>query len=107
MNIVELPVATAGVVLCSLIKNNLQVFLCEAMFFMLEYFKTVAFCWMFLEGFYLHNQLVFTVFEAEPHLTPYLMAGYGNFHYCGRLKELVTSMYFFYKLRIYLRHEIL
>lgn len=56
---------------------NTMVFLCEAMFFMLEYFKTVAFCWMFLEGFYLHNQLVFTVFEAEPHLTPYLMAGYG------------------------------
>ncbi|MFH4984003.1 hypothetical protein AB6A40_010712 [Gnathostoma spinigerum] len=47
------------------------------MFFLLEYFKTVAFGWMFLEGFYLHNQLVLTVFSAEPRLTPYLMAGYG------------------------------
>ncbi|CAG9540703.1 unnamed protein product [Cercopithifilaria johnstoni] len=56
---------------------NTTVFLCEAMFFMLEYFKTVAFCWMFLEGFYLHNKLVFTVFAAELRLTRYLIAGYG------------------------------
>ncbi|VDM95544.1 unnamed protein product [Thelazia callipaeda] len=56
---------------------NTMVFLCEAMFFILEYFKTVAFCWMFLEGFYLHNQLVFTVFASEPRLERYLLAGYG------------------------------
>uniref|UniRef100_F1L018 Calcitonin receptor-like protein 1 n=1 Tax=Ascaris suum TaxID=6253 RepID=F1L018_ASCSU len=56
---------------------NTMVFVCEAMFFLLEYFKTVAFGWMFLEGFYLHNQLVFTVFNSEPRLTPYLIAGYG------------------------------
>ncbi|VBB34921.1 unnamed protein product [Acanthocheilonema viteae] len=56
---------------------NTTVFLCEAMFFMLEYFKTVAFCWMFLEGFYLHNKLVFTVFASELRLTRYLIAGYG------------------------------
>uniref|UniRef100_A0A915Q6J1 Calcitonin receptor n=1 Tax=Setaria digitata TaxID=48799 RepID=A0A915Q6J1_9BILA len=56
---------------------NTMVFLCEAMFFMLEYFKTVAFCWMFLEGFYLHNKLVFTVFATELRLRPYLIAGYG------------------------------
>ncbi|PIO73881.1 7 transmembrane receptor [Teladorsagia circumcincta] len=47
------------------------------MYFLLEYFKTVAFGWMFLEGFYLHNQLVLTVFNSEPRLTPYLLAGYG------------------------------
>uniref|UniRef100_A0AAF5PS89 Uncharacterized protein n=2 Tax=Wuchereria bancrofti TaxID=6293 RepID=A0AAF5PS89_WUCBA len=56
---------------------NTMVFLCETMFFMLEYFKTVAFCWMFLEGFYLHNKLVFTVFAAEVRLRRYLITGYG------------------------------
>uniref|UniRef100_A0A0R3RIC0 G_PROTEIN_RECEP_F2_4 domain-containing protein n=1 Tax=Elaeophora elaphi TaxID=1147741 RepID=A0A0R3RIC0_9BILA len=56
---------------------NTMVFLCETMFFMLEYFKTVAFCWMFLEGFYLHNKLVFTVFATELRLRRYLIAGYG------------------------------
>ncbi|VDK59500.1 unnamed protein product [Anisakis simplex] len=56
---------------------NTMVFVCEMMFFLLEYFKTVAFGWMFLEGFYLHNQLVFTVFNSEPRLSPYLIAGYG------------------------------
>lgn len=56
---------------------NTMVFLCETMFFMLEYFKTVAFCWMFLEGFYLHNKLVFTVFASEVRLRRYLITGYG------------------------------
>ncbi|EPB76342.1 7 transmembrane receptor [Ancylostoma ceylanicum] len=56
---------------------NTMPFVCEAMYFLLEYFKTVAFGWMFLEGFYLHNQLVLTVFNSEPRLTPYLIAGYG------------------------------
>ncbi|CAJ0942019.1 unnamed protein product, partial [Mesorhabditis belari] len=56
---------------------NTMVFVCEAMYFLLEYFKSVAFEWMFLEGFYLHNQLVLTVFSAEPRLQPYLIAGYG------------------------------
>ncbi|GMR42224.1 hypothetical protein PMAYCL1PPCAC_12419, partial [Pristionchus mayeri] len=51
--------------------------ICESMFFLLEYFKTVAFGWSFLEGFYLHNQLVLTVFASEPKLMPYLIAGYG------------------------------
>ncbi|KHJ83109.1 7 transmembrane receptor, partial [Oesophagostomum dentatum] len=55
---------------------NTMPFVCEAMYFLLEYFKTVAFGWMFLEGFYLHNQLVLTVFNSEPRLTPYLIAGY-------------------------------
>uniref|UniRef100_A0A7E4VM05 Calcitonin receptor-like protein 1 n=1 Tax=Panagrellus redivivus TaxID=6233 RepID=A0A7E4VM05_PANRE len=56
---------------------NTMVFVCEAMFFALEYFKSVAFWWMFLEGFYLHNQLVLTVFNTDPKLTPYLLMGYG------------------------------
>ena len=32
---------------------------------------------MFLEGVYLHNQLVLRVFNVEPKLAPYLLAGYG------------------------------
>ncbi|CAI4226190.1 unnamed protein product [Auanema sp. JU1783] len=56
---------------------NTMPFVCEFMYFLLEYFKTVAFAWMFLEGFVLHNQLVLTVFKAEPSIKPYAMAGYG------------------------------
>ncbi|KAE9552462.1 hypothetical protein FO519_004314 [Halicephalobus sp. NKZ332] len=56
---------------------NTMVFVCELAFFLLEYFKSVAFWWMFLEGVYLHNQLVLTVFNVEPKLAPYLLAGYG------------------------------
>ncbi|CAD5216639.1 unnamed protein product [Bursaphelenchus okinawaensis] len=56
---------------------NSMVFVCELAYFLLEYFKTVGFWWMFLEGFYLHNQLVLTVFNTEPKLFPYLLAGYG------------------------------
>jgi hypothetical protein len=52
-------------------------YVCEMVYFLLEYFKTVAFWWMFLEGFYLHSQLVSTVFHREPKLLPYLIAGYG------------------------------
>lgn len=47
------------------------------MFFLLEYFKSVAFWWMFLEGFCLHNQLVLKVFSADPTIEPYLFVGYG------------------------------
>jgi hypothetical protein len=56
-----------------------QIVVCESMFFLLEYFKTVAFGWMFLEGFHLHNQLVLTVFSSEPKLFNYMIAGYGEF----------------------------
>uniref|UniRef100_A0A915CQ80 Uncharacterized protein n=1 Tax=Ditylenchus dipsaci TaxID=166011 RepID=A0A915CQ80_9BILA len=56
---------------------NTMVILCELMFFMLEYFKSVAFWWMFLEGLYLHNQLVLAFFNTDPKLWRYLLAGYG------------------------------
>nr|CAD2128567.1 unnamed protein product [Meloidogyne enterolobii] len=56
---------------------NTMVFVCELMFFLLEYFKSVAFWWMFLEGLFLHNQLVLAVFNTTPHLWPYLLTGYG------------------------------
>lgn len=51
--------------------------LCWLSSVLLEYFKCVAFFWMFLEGFYLHNQLVLTVFSAEPKLKSYVIVGYG------------------------------
>uniref|UniRef100_A0A914WE49 Calcitonin receptor-like protein 1 n=1 Tax=Plectus sambesii TaxID=2011161 RepID=A0A914WE49_9BILA len=56
---------------------NTMMVVCESMFFLLEYFKTVAFAWMFLEGFHLHNQLVLTVFSSEPKIFNYMIAGYG------------------------------
>uniref|UniRef100_A0A914H3H7 Uncharacterized protein n=1 Tax=Globodera rostochiensis TaxID=31243 RepID=A0A914H3H7_GLORO len=56
---------------------NTMVFVCELMFFLLEYFKSVAFWWMFLEGLYLHNLLVFAFFTKTPKLWPYLITGYG------------------------------
>ncbi|KAF1761614.1 hypothetical protein GCK72_009870 [Caenorhabditis remanei] len=56
---------------------NTMPIVCEGMFFFLEYFKTVTFCWMFLEGIYLNNQIVFGFFNSEPKLLPYFLAGYG------------------------------
>ncbi|KAL3079030.1 hypothetical protein niasHS_014812 [Heterodera schachtii] len=56
---------------------NTMVFVCELMFFLLEYFKSVAFWWMFLEGLYLHNLLVFAFFNKTPKLWPYLITAYG------------------------------
>jgi hypothetical protein len=60
---------------------NTMEYVCELMFFLLEYFKSVAFWWMFIEGFCLHNQLVLKVFNAEPKIKPYLLVGYGTFEY--------------------------
>uniref|UniRef100_A0A1I7YBB0 Calcitonin receptor-like protein 1 n=1 Tax=Steinernema glaseri TaxID=37863 RepID=A0A1I7YBB0_9BILA len=70
---------------------NTMVVVCETMFFLLEYFKTAAFVWMFLEGFYLHNQLVFSVFGSEPRLRNYILWGYGFplFHTCGWLAAVL------------------
>ncbi|KAJ1363792.1 Calcitonin receptor-like protein 1 [Parelaphostrongylus tenuis] len=86
---------------------NTMPFVCEAMYSLLEYFKTVAFGWMFLEGLHLHNQLVLTVFNSEPRLTRYLIAGYGGtmfgFLLFGaefwildgpRMAELVVNLFF-------------
>ncbi|KAI6235163.1 Calcitonin receptor-like protein 1 [Aphelenchoides besseyi] len=56
---------------------NTMAYVCELAYFLLEYFKTVAFWWMFLAGLHLHNQLVFTFFNREPKLNLYLLAGYG------------------------------
>ncbi|KRY57852.1 Calcitonin receptor-like protein 1 [Trichinella britovi] len=56
---------------------NSMNYLCEAFYVALEYGKTVAFAWMFIEGFYLHNIVVVTVFEGEPKMLKYIIAGWG------------------------------
>jgi len=38
----------------------------------------IAFEYLRCSGFYLHNQLVFAVFNTHPRLYPYLIAGYGE-----------------------------
>ena len=68
------------------------------MFFLLEYFKSVAFWWMFLEGFFLHNQLVLTVFNTDPKLMPYLLVGYG------KLINQASKFYLFIALGVPLIH---
>ncbi|VDO99020.1 unnamed protein product [Soboliphyme baturini] len=52
-------------------------FVCELFYALLEYGKTVAFAWMFIEGFYLHNLVVVQVFEGKPKLWKYLIIGWG------------------------------
>ncbi|PAV58346.1 hypothetical protein WR25_14732 [Diploscapter pachys] len=56
---------------------NTMPIVCEMMYLLLEYFKTVSFMWMFLEGFNLHNLVVLSVFNADPQLMPYVIVGYG------------------------------
>uniref|UniRef100_A0A0N5A4X6 PDF receptor n=1 Tax=Parastrongyloides trichosuri TaxID=131310 RepID=A0A0N5A4X6_PARTI len=57
--------------------NTLK-YVCESMYILLEYFKSVGFCWSFLEGFYLHNQLVFAMVDRDPKLPRYILAGFGG-----------------------------
>jgi hypothetical protein len=54
-----------------------QNILCPLFYVLLEYFKTVAFAWMYLEGFYLHNTLVLTVFNSPPRIRRYMLIGWG------------------------------
>ncbi|CEF66741.1 PDF receptor [Strongyloides ratti] len=56
--------------------NTLK-YVCESMYILLEYFKSVGFSWSFLEGFYLHNQLVFAMVDRDPKLPRYILAGFG------------------------------
>ena len=45
---------------------------------MSEYTRTVMFSWMFLEGFYLHNVLVNSVFSTTPNYLVYHLIGWGT-----------------------------
>ncbi|CDW58802.1 pigment dispersing factor receptor c, partial [Trichuris trichiura] len=72
---------------------NTMNYVCEAFYAALEYGKDVAFMWMFIEGFYLHNIVVVTVFDGEPKKWKYMLAGWGIpfFHICIWLIVLLTK----------------
>lgn len=52
--------------------------LCKAIYSLLEYTKTVCFMWMFIEGFYLHNMIVVSVFSGNPNYFLYYLLGWGS-----------------------------
>ncbi|XP_052826307.1 PDF receptor isoform X2 [Octopus bimaculoides] len=52
--------------------------LCKTVYSLLEYSKTVCFMWMFLEGFYLHNMIVVSVFSGNPNYKLYYLLGWGS-----------------------------
>ncbi|ELU10117.1 hypothetical protein CAPTEDRAFT_219483 [Capitella teleta] len=51
--------------------------LCECLLTLIEYTKTVMFMWMFIEGMYLHNMLVVSVFSGKPNYLLYYIMGWG------------------------------
>ena len=51
---------------------------CEMLLAVGEYTRTVMFMWMFIEGFYLHNIIVVTVFSCEPNYLCYYALGWGK-----------------------------
>uniref|UniRef100_A0A5S6QQC2 Calcitonin receptor-like protein 1 n=1 Tax=Trichuris muris TaxID=70415 RepID=A0A5S6QQC2_TRIMR len=72
---------------------NTMNYVCEAFYAALEYGKNVAFMWMFIEGFYLHNFVVVMVFDGEPKKWKYMLAGWGIplFHMCIWLVVLLIK----------------
>ena len=46
---------------------------------LIEYTKTVMFMWMFIEGMYLHNTLVISVFSGRPDYILYGCLGWGEY----------------------------
>ena len=48
---------------------------------LVEYTKTVMFMWMFIEGMYLHNMLVVSVFSGKPNYVLYYLLGWGKSMY--------------------------
>ncbi|GAB1603410.1 PDF receptor-like [Argonauta hians] len=60
----------------SIITTNPSV--CKIAYSLLEYTKTVSFMWMFLEGFYLHNMIVVSVFSGNPKYKIYYLLGWGS-----------------------------
>ncbi|KAI0243281.1 PDF receptor [Lamellibrachia satsuma] len=51
--------------------------LCEVLLTFVEYSKTVMFMWMFIEGVYLHNMVVVSVFSGKPNYILYYAIGWG------------------------------
>ncbi|BFZ01893.1 hypothetical protein BsWGS_04932 [Bradybaena similaris] len=50
---------------------------CEALYSLLEYTKTVKFMWMFIEGIYLHKLVAVSVFSGKPNYVIFYVVGWG------------------------------
>nr|AKQ63005.1 orphan G-protein coupled receptor 11 [Platynereis dumerilii] len=66
--------------------------LCEVLKTMVEYTKTVMFVWMFIEGMYLHNMLVVSVFTGRPKYMLFYILGWG-FPIILTLTWVITNWY--------------
>ncbi|XP_021374228.1 PDF receptor-like [Mizuhopecten yessoensis] len=51
--------------------------LCEFLYAMIEYTKTVQFMWMLIEGLYLHNMIAVSVFSGRPNYIVFYLMGWG------------------------------
>ncbi|XP_052809633.1 PDF receptor-like [Mya arenaria] len=51
--------------------------LCEILYSLVEYTKTVSFMWMLIEGMYLHNQIAVSVFSKKPNYVVFYAMGWG------------------------------
>lgn len=58
-----------------------QQVVCELLYALMEYTKTVMFMWMLIEGMYLHNMLVLSVFSGKPNYVIYYSLGWGMLFY--------------------------
>lgn len=60
---------------------------CQLLICGIEYTKTVVFAWMFIEGLYLHNKLIVSVFTFKPNYLLYYIIGWGEFVKLHKLKQ--------------------
>ncbi|CAG5132161.1 unnamed protein product, partial [Candidula unifasciata] len=49
---------------------------CEVLYSLLEYTKTVKFMWMFIEGVYLHKMIAVSVFSGKPNYVIFYIMGW-------------------------------
>jgi len=69
-----------------------QPIVCECLLTLVEYTKTVMFMWMFIEGYYLHNIVVVTVFPFDLNYTAYYVVGWGQRHCLSVCLSLVGGV---------------
>ena len=62
----------------SILIPSFQPILCEILYALLEYTKSVMFLWMLIEGLYLHNQIAVSVFSKKPNYTIFYAMGWGE-----------------------------
>ena len=72
------PLLCASIMCRSDVVFILQPLLCEIMVTIKEYTKTVMFVWMFIEGMYLHNMLIVSVFSGKSNFVLYFSLGWGK-----------------------------